>query len=104
MQKQQKEKKLPERKCVGCGISKPKKELVRVVRSPEGEISLDPIGKAAGRGAYICKSLSCLEAAKKTKRLEKNLNSTIDGSVYERLEKELSKASGEVISDESDKK
>lgn len=88
----QKEKKIPERKCVGCGISKPKRELIRVVRSPEGEISLDFTGKAAGRGAYICKDTACFSKAKKTKRLEKNLNSQIPEAVYAKLEKELSEA------------
>ena len=66
-----KQKKIPMRTCTGCGEQKPKKELVRVVRSPEGEISLDTTGKKPGRGAYICPNAACLAKAKKAKRLER---------------------------------
>ena len=65
-----KEKKIPERRCVGCGISFPKKDLIRVVRLPDGGAELDPTGKKAGRGAYICCSAECLKKARKAKRLE----------------------------------
>lgn len=85
-----KEKKIPERRCVGCGISFPKKDLIRVVRLPDGGAELDPTGKKAGRGAYICRSAECLKKAKKAKRLERNLEVTISDEVYEELERGLS--------------
>ena len=62
-----KQKKLPLRKCTGCGEQKPKKELVRVVKTPDGEILLDLTGKASGRGAYICNNAECLKKARKSK-------------------------------------
>ena len=68
-----KQKKIPQRTCNGCGAQKPKKELVRVVRSPEGEVSLDLTGKKPGRGAYICRDIECLKKARKTKRLARVL-------------------------------
>ncbi|CDC71095.1 MAG: YlxR family protein [Firmicutes bacterium] len=85
-----KEKKIPERRCVGCGISFPKKDLIRVVRLPDGGAELDPTGKKAGRGAYICRSAECLKKARKAKRLERNLEVTISDEVYEELERGLS--------------
>lgn len=85
-----KEKKIPERRCVGCGISFPKKDLIRVVRLPDCGAELDPTGKKAGRGAYICRSAECLKKARKTKRLERNLEVTISDEVYEELERGLS--------------
>ena len=85
-----KEKKIPERRCVGCGISFPKKDLIRVVRLPDGGAELDPTGKKAGRGAYICRSAVCLKKARKAKRLERNLEVTISDEVYEELERGLS--------------
>ena len=75
-------KKIPERKCMGCNEKRPKKELVRVVRTPEGEVLLDLTGKKNGRGAYICKSVSCYEKALKSKRLERCLEVEIPESVY----------------------
>ena len=66
-------KKIPERKCMGCNEKRPKKELVRVVRTPQGEVLLDVTGKMSGRGAYICPKVSCYEKALKTKRLERCL-------------------------------
>ena len=84
-----KQKKIPMRSCVGCYESKPKKELIRIVRSPEGVISLDPVGKKAGRGAYICPNPDCLRKARKAKRLEKSLECEIGAEVYEALEREL---------------
>ena len=84
-----KQKKIPMRKCNGCGEQKPKKELVRVVKSPEGEISLDLTGKKAGRGAYVCRDAECLAKARKAKRLEKAFSCAIPDGVYERMEEEL---------------
>ena len=77
------------RMCLGCGEMKPKKELIRVVKSPEGEISLDFKGKAAGRGAYICRSTDCLEKARKARRFEKSFSCRIEESVYEVMMNEL---------------
>ncbi len=82
-------KKIPLRKCTGCGEMKPKKELIRVVRSPEGEISLDLIGRAAGRGAYICPTIGCLRAARKAHRLERSFSCAIPEDIYDRMEQEL---------------
>jgi predicted RNA-binding protein YlxR (DUF448 family) len=82
-------KKQPIRRCTGCGEHFPKSTLIRVVRTPEGEIVLDEIGKKSGRGAYICKSASCLKKARKAKRLETSLDCTIPEEVYNRMEEEL---------------
>ena len=84
-----KPRKIPMRSCVGCYEAKPKKELIRVVRSPEGEISLDFGGKKPGRGAYICRDPECLKKARKGKRLEKSLECEISQEIYQRLEEEL---------------
>ncbi len=84
-----KTKKTPMRMCLGCGEMKPKKELIRVVKSPEGEISLDFKGKAAGRGAYICRSTDCLEKARKARRFEKSFSCRIEEDVYEVMMNEL---------------
>lgn len=84
-----KQKKIPLRKCLGCGESKPKKDLVRVVRSAEGEVSLDLTGKKSGRGAYICHNISCLQKAKKAKRIERALECAIPENVYDSMESEL---------------
>lgn len=84
-----KPKKIPMRMCLGCGEMKPKKELIRAVRSPEGEISLDFTGKKAGRGAYICRSGECLEKARKGRRFEKSFSCKIEESVYEVMANEL---------------
>lgn len=83
------ERKIPERKCLGCGESKPKKELIRVVRSPEGEISLDFVGKKSGRGAYVCPKADCLKKAKKAKRLEHQLKTEIPEEIYEIMEAQM---------------
>lgn len=82
-------KKIPMRKCLGCMEQKPKKELVRVVKNADGDISLDLTGKKNGRGAYICPEVSCLEKAKKAKRLERAFECTIPAEVYEAMESEL---------------
>ena len=87
--------KIPLRMCLGCGLMKPKKELMRIVRSPEGEISADTTGKKPGRGAYICPSAECVRAAKKARRLEKNFSCRIDDGVYEMLADAAEKYSGE---------
>ena len=83
------EKRIPLRKCIGCNEQKPKKELLRVVRSPEGEISMDETGKKAGRGAYLCPSKACLAKARKAKRLERTFECPIPDEVYDRLEEGL---------------
>lgn len=80
---------IPMRKCTGCNEMKPKKELVRVVRSPEGEVSLDLTGKKPGRGAYVCRDSACLAKARKAKRFDKAFSCDIPDEVYERMEDEL---------------
>ena len=82
-------KKIPLRKCTGCDEMKPKKELIRIVKSPEGEISLDRTGRSPGRGAYICPDAECLKKARKARRLEKAFSSPIPEEVYDSFEKEL---------------
>ncbi len=82
-------KKIPLRMCTGCMEMKPKKELIRIVKSPEGEVSVDLTGKKSGRGAYICKDIECLEKAFKTKRLSRNLDIAIDNEIYDRLRNEI---------------
>ena len=82
-------KKIPMRKCTGCGEMKPKKELVRVVRSPEGEIFLDLTGKKSGRGAYVCRDVQCLKKAQKSKRIERAFECAIPDEVYNKMEQEL---------------
>ena len=89
-----KEKKVPLRMCTGCSEHKPKKELVRVVRSPEGEISLDLTGRKPGRGAYICPSLDCLRKARRAKRLERAFSCQIPDAVYDAMEKEMADGEG----------
>ena len=79
-------KKQPIRRCTGCGEHFPKSSLIRVVRSPEGEISLDTSGKKSGRGAYLCHDAKCLRKARKTKRIEQNLECVIPDEIYEALE------------------
>lgn len=81
--------KIPMRKCTGCGEMKPKKELVRVVKNKEGEISLDLTGKKAGRGAYLCKDLNCFKSARKNRGLERAFSCKIPDEIYDGMEKEL---------------
>ena len=81
--------KIPTRKCIGCGELKEKNALVRIVRSKEGEISVDATGKKNGRGAYICPDPDCLRKAFKKKGLDRSFKMTIPESVYELLEKEM---------------
>ena len=83
------QKKIPMRQCLGCREMKPKRELVRVVRSPEGAVSLDFSGKAPGRGAYLCPDPECLKKAIRSKALSRSLEMEIPQEVYDRLEKEM---------------
>ncbi|MCI1943919.1 RNase P modulator RnpM [Clostridium luticellarii] len=84
-----KQKKIPKRMCTGCMEMKPKKELIRIVKNKEGEVSVDPTGKKNGRGAYICRNIQCLEKAFKNKRLQKNLEIQIDETLYDRLREQI---------------
>lgn len=83
------QKKIPMRQCLGCREMKPKRELIRAVKSPEGDVSLDFKGKAAGRGAYICPSKDCLKKAMKAKALERAFSAQIPSEVHEQLEKQM---------------
>jgi hypothetical protein len=83
------QKKIPMRKCVGCGEMKEKKEMIRILKTPEDEIILDTTGRANGRGAYICNSADCLAKAIKNKGLERSLKSQIPEDVSARLKEEL---------------
>ena len=83
------QKKIPMRQCVGCREMKAKKELVRVVKSPEEEISLDLTGKKPGRGAYVCPDAECLRAARKARRFEKAFSCRIPDELYDHMEEEL---------------
>ena len=83
------EKKIPMRKCTGCGEMKPKKELIRVLKTNETEVLLDKTGRKNGRGAYLCNSLACFQKARKTKGLERSLQIKIPDEIYDVLEKEL---------------
>ncbi len=82
-------KKVPMRMCVGCREMKPKKELLRIVRSPEGELCVDRTGKVSGRGAYICANAECLNRARKIKALERALEHGIEDEVFSRLASEI---------------
>jgi uncharacterized protein len=82
-------KKIPQRMCLGCQEMKPKKELIRVVKNAEGFIKVDLTGKAPGRGAYICKSVECLDKAIKTKRFERAFETKISDEIFTRLREEL---------------
>jgi uncharacterized protein len=82
-------KKIPQRMCTGCMEMKPKKELIRVVKNKDNEVSIDLTGKKPGRGAYICKNVECLNKAVKSKRLEKNLEVKISEEIYNKLKDEI---------------
>ena len=84
-------KKVPMRKCIGCGEMKSKKEMLRVLKTPENEFVLDATGKKNGRGAYLCFDKECLQKAIKNKGLERSFKMAIPASVYESLEKEFDK-------------
>ena len=83
------QKKIPQRQCMGCRERMEKRELIRVVRTPDGQVSLDFGGKVSGRGAYICPKADCLKKAQKSKALDRSLEVTIPEEVYARLEKEI---------------
>ena len=83
------ERKIPLRKCIGCGEMKDKRTLVRIVRNKEGEISVDLTGKKPGRGAYICKNIECLNKAEKAKRLERAFSAQISPEIYDTMRREL---------------
>ena len=85
----QQPKKIPQRQCVGCRVMKDKRELIRVVKSPEGEVSLDFHGKKPGRGAYLCPSAECLRRARKTRALERAFSAPIPPEVCDALEEEM---------------
>ena len=82
-----KPKRIPERMCVGCREMKPKNELIRVVRTPDGNVLLDTVGKAAGRGAYLCRNSACLKRALKQRQIERQLEVTLTDEIREALEK-----------------
>ena len=83
------QKKIPQRQCMGCRERRPKREMIRVVRTPEGAVNLDFGGKMNGRGAYLCPDIECLKKAQKAKSLERSLEVPIPDLVYERLAKEM---------------
>ena len=85
----QKKRKIPQRTCIGCRTVRPKRDLVRIVRTPEGEVLLDSTGKRSGRGAYVCPDESCVEQAFRKKQLERALEVTITPEVIDRLRDEL---------------
>lgn len=87
-------KKIPVRRCVGCQVMKGKKEMIRVIRTPEGDFLLDATGKKNGRGAYLCPSRECLDKARKNKGLERSFKQAIPKEVYEALEKEMEDIDG----------
>ena len=84
-------KKIPMRRCLGCFESKPKKELIRIVKNKEGEISLDKTGKKQGRGAYICCSEECLDKAIKTRRIENEFEMKIEEEIYALLRRDINR-------------
>ena len=88
------QKKIPQRQCMGCRERKAKKELIRVVRTPEGAVCLDFSGKLNGRGSYLCPDPECLKKARKAKSLDRSLEVPIPEEVYDRLEKEMGAARG----------
>ena len=90
-----KPRKIPMRQCLGCNEHRPKAELIRIVRSPEGEISLDLTGKKSGRGAYICRDVACLKKARRSRRIERNLECEIPEEIYDKMEQELTDHVGE---------
>ncbi len=82
-------KKIPQRQCVGCREMREKPRLIRIVRSPEGGVSLDAKGKAPGRGAYLCPDPACLKKARKSKALERAFGAAVPAEVYDALEQQL---------------
>lgn len=90
-----KPRKIPLRNCIGCQEQKNKRELVRIVRTPEGNVELDPSGKKAGRGTYICRKRSCLDAAVKGKRIERNLKHPVSPAIVQELMEQLPEGDGD---------
>lgn len=82
-------KKFPQRQCIGCGEMKNKKEMIRILKTPEGEFTLDSTGRKNGRGAYLCPSMDCLKKAIKSKGLDRSFKMAIPKEVYETLEREM---------------
>lgn len=89
MEQQKKPRKIPERQCLGCNEHKPKREMLRVVRDPEGNVSLDFSGKKSGRGAYVCWDVKCLKKARRSRRIERSLDCVIPEEVWDEMEQEL---------------
>lgn len=89
-------KKIPVRHCVGCGEGKAKKELIRIVRTQSGEISLDATGRKAGRGAYVCPNAACITKAQKRKALERAFTAPVPADVYEQLTQQLAETGADV--------
>ncbi len=83
------QKKIPMRQCLGCKELKPKKELIRVVKNSEGEVSLDLVGRKPGKGAYICRDIECFKKARKQKAFERSLATQIPAEVFDSMEAEL---------------
>jgi predicted RNA-binding protein YlxR (DUF448 family) len=90
-----KPRKIPQRKCVACQEMMPKKELIRIVRSPQGDIQIDLTGKKPGRGAYLCGKINCFKLAKKSKAFERALKSPVSPEIYDRLEQDFIKVEDE---------
>ncbi len=88
-------KKIPMRMCIGCGEMQEKRNLVRVIKTPEDEILLDSTGKKSGRGAYLCKSMECFDKAQKGRKLERAFSRKVDDAVYEELKNELQREMAE---------
>ncbi|MGI6567204.1 MAG: YlxR family protein [Firmicutes bacterium] len=84
-----KQRKIPQRTCIGCRTVRPKRDLIRIVRTPAGEILLDPTGKQSGRGAYLCPDTACMEQALRKKQLERALEAAITPEIIDRLRDEL---------------
>ena len=91
---EQKVKKIPMRQCLGCNSHKPKREMMRVVRLPDGNVVLDLVGKVSGRGAYICHDLACFKKARKAKRIEHILECEIPESLFDKMEQEIESGDG----------
>ncbi|MBC8590509.1 RNase P modulator RnpM [Wansuia hejianensis] len=88
-----KKKKIPLRKCISCGENKPKKELIRVVRTNDGDIVIDTTGKVNGRGAYLCSNINCLETSAKTNKLSRSLQTEVKEEIYKELKEFINESS-----------
>ena len=88
-------KKVPIRTCIGCGKERPKKELIRIVRTPEGQICPDQSGRQNGRGAYVCPDPECIRKARRTKGLDRSFREAVPSEAYEALEKEMTLLAGQ---------